>query len=105
MDQKEEHTIDFRVPGLSHSVVKKQNISKFKSLLKGSKVILIEKHFKSTCSRMTSTTHSAKIRRRWSANWVMWRYSSCAKLHQKYNVPNVFFTGIKEFCTALADNA
>ena len=35
----------------------------------------------------------------------MWSYSSCAKQHQKYNVPNVFFIGIKELCTALADNA
>ena len=35
----------------------------------------------------------------------MWSYSSCAKLHQKNNVPNVFFIGIKEMCTALADNA
>ena len=38
---------------------------------KKSKIILIEKHFKPTCSRITSTTHSAKIRRRWSANWAM----------------------------------
>ena len=50
---------------------KKQNISEFKSLWKGSKLILIEKHFMPTCSRTTSTTHSAKIRRRWSANWAM----------------------------------
>ena len=35
----------------------------------------------------------------------MWSCSSCARLHQKHNVPNVFFIGIKELCTALADNA
>ena len=35
----------------------------------------------------------------------MWSYSSCAKLHQKYNVLTVFFLGIKALCTALADNA
>ena len=35
----------------------------------------------------------------------MWSYSSYAKLHQKYNVPTVFFTEIKGLCTALADNA
>ena len=58
-----------------------------------------------TWSRRKSTTHSAKIRRRWSANWAMWSYSSCAKLHQKYNVLTVFFIEIKELCTALADNA
>ena len=64
VDQKEEHNIDFRVPGLSHSVVRKQNISEFKSLYKGSKLMLIEQHFKPTCSTITSTNHSAKIRRR-----------------------------------------
>ena len=46
-----------------------------------------------------------KNRRRWSANWAMWSYSSCAQLFQKYNVLTVFFIGIKELCTALADNA
>ena len=84
---------------------RKQNISEFKSLYKGSTLILIEQHFMPTCSRITSTIHSAKIRRRWSANWVMWSYSICAKLHQKNNVLIVFFIGIKELCTALADNA
>ena len=48
---------------------RKQNISEFKSLYNGSRIILIEQHFKPTCSRITSTIHSAKIRRRWSANW------------------------------------
>ena len=35
----------------------------------------------------------------------MWSYSSCAKLHQQYNVLTVFFIGIKDLCNALADNA
>ena len=59
----DELDIDFRVPGLSHA--------EFKSSSKRSKVIVIEKHFKPTCSRLTSTTHSATIRRRWSADWAM----------------------------------
>ena len=42
---------------------KKQNISEFKSLWKRSKIILIEKHFKPTCSRITSTILSAKIQK------------------------------------------
>ena len=36
----------------------------FKSSSKRSKVILIEKHFKPICSRITSTTHPATIRKR-----------------------------------------
>ena len=39
---------------------RKQNISEFKSLYNGSKIILIEQHFKPTCSRIASTIHSAK---------------------------------------------
>ena len=78
---------------------KKQNICEFKSLWKRSKLILIEKHFMPHCSRITSTTHSAKNGKRWSANWVMWSYSSCAKLYQKYIVLTVFSIGIKELPT------
>ena len=33
-----------------------------------------------TCSRTTFAIHAGKIRRSWSANWMMWSYSSCAKL-------------------------
>ena len=40
VDQKEEHKIDFRLPGLSHAVVKKKQ-----------KIIVIEHHFMSTRSR------------------------------------------------------
>ena len=40
-------------------------------LVKRSKVILIEKHFKPTYNRITSTTHSATIRKRWSVKWAM----------------------------------
>ena len=68
VDQKEEHEIDFRVQDCHMQLWKEQNISEFKSLYKGSKIILIEKHFKPTCSRITSTTHSATIRKRWSWN-------------------------------------
>ena len=44
---------------------KKQKISAVKSSW------LIETYFKQTYSRITSTTHSATIRRRWSANFAM----------------------------------
>ena len=64
----EEHDIDFRVSGLSHVVVKEAEHLRVQELVKKSKVIFIEQHFKPTCSRITSTTHSAKIRKRWSAN-------------------------------------
>ena len=105
VDQKKEHEIDFRVPGLSRAVVKEAEHLRVQELVKKIKKIFIEKHFMPTCSRITSATHSAKNRRRWSSNWVMWSYSSCAKLYQKYNVLTVFCIGMKELCTALADTA
>ena len=101
----EELDIDFRVIGLSHSVVKEAEHLRVQELVTGSKHILIEQYFKPICSRKTSTIHSATIRRRWCAKCVMWSHSSCAKLHQKYNVLAVSFIGIKELCIALADNA
>ena len=55
----EELDIDFRVPGLSHTVVKEAEHFQVQELVKRSKIILIEKH--PTCSRITSTTQSAKI--------------------------------------------
>ena len=63
VDQKEEHKIDFRVPGLSHSVVKEAEHLRVQEHVKGSKLILIDKHFMPTCSRITSAIHSAKIPR------------------------------------------
>ena len=104
--RKNKHKIGFRVTRIvTCSCERKQKISAFKSSSRRSKVIFIEKHFMPTRSRTTSTTHSAKIRRRWSANWVMWNCSRCAKQFHKYNAENSFFIGIKELCLALADNA
>ena len=64
VDEQEEHKIDFRVPGLSHAVVKEAEHLRVQELVKGWKIILIKKHLKPTCSRVTSTTHSAKNRKR-----------------------------------------
>ena len=61
----EELDIDFRVPGLSHAVVKEAEHFRVQELVKK-----IESHphrevlHKPTCSRTASTTHSATIRRR-----------------------------------------
>ena len=64
VDQKKEHEIDFRVPGLSRAVVKEAEHLRVQELVKKIEKIFIEKHFMPTCSRITSATHSAKIRRR-----------------------------------------
>ena len=91
--------------GLSHAVVKEAESPVFASSWRRSRVILIEKHFKPTCRRITSATHSATIRIRWSVKWAMQSYSSWAKQYQKCNVLNVFSIGTKEQSTAPADSS
>ena len=73
--KKEEHDIDFIVPGLSHAVVKEAEHLRVQE---------IESHphreaLQADLQQNNVYNHSATIRRRWSANWVMWSYSSCAK--------------------------
>ena len=53
---REEIDIDFRVSGLSHAIVKEAEHLRVQELVK----TLIDKHFKPTCSRISSSTHSAK---------------------------------------------
>ena len=81
---------------LSHSVVKEAEHLRVQELVQR-----IENHLHREA--LHADLQPAKIRKRF-ANWVMWSYSSCAKLHnQKYNVLTVFSIGIKELCIALAD--
>ena len=54
--QREEIDIDFRVSGLPHAVVKQ--------LVKKTRVILIDKHFKPICNKITPTTQSVTNRKR-----------------------------------------
>ena len=49
----------------------KQRTSAFASSWRRSRVILIEKHFKPTCSKIMSTTHLVTIRKRWFVKWAM----------------------------------
>ena len=61
------------------------------------------KHFKAICNKITSTTHSVTMRKRWFVKWAMWSCSSYAKQFQKCNAQNAFFIGIKELSIAFAD--
>ena len=100
----EVHCIDFRVPGLSHAVVKEAEHLRVQELVKK-----IENH-----------PHREALQADLQQNIVCNPFSDysksddprigqcrvfCAKPFQKYNVLTVFFIGIKELCTALADNA
>ena len=105
VNQKEKHNIDCRVPGLSHSVVKEAEHLRVQELVQR-----IETHPRRAA--LQADLQQNNVYNPFSNNSkemirevVMRSYSSCAKLHQKYNVPNVFFIGIKELCIALADNA
>ena len=50
--QLEEIDIDFRVPGLSHAVVKEAENFRVQELVKKIEIIFIDKHFKPICSRI-----------------------------------------------------
>ena len=81
-------------------------MSEFKNFSKRSKVILIEKHFKPTCSRITSTkpfSNNSKAMIRELGNVEL--FELCETLLRKYNVLTVFFIGIEELCAALADKS
>ena len=49
----------------------KQRTSVFANSWRRSRVILIEKHFKPTCSKISSTTHSVTLRKQWFVKWAM----------------------------------
>ena len=81
----------------------KPKTSVFANSWRRSRVILIDKHLKPTCSKITSTTHSATIRKRSSVKWAMLTCSSYAKQFRKCNTQNAFFIGIKELSIAFVD--
>ena len=99
--KKVEHNIEFRVPGLSHSVVKEAEHIRVQEVAQR-----IESHPRRP--GLQAELQQNNIYNPFSENskeMIRELVSSCAKQHRKYNVPNVFFIGIKELCTALADNA
>ena len=105
VDQKEEHNIDFRVPGLSHSVVKEAEHIRVQELVQ----------------RIENHPHRAALQADLQQNNVHNPFSENSKemirelgnvelfelceTTPKVQCSHVFFIGIKELCTALADNA
>ena len=91
VDQEEEHQIDFRVPGLSHSVVKEAEHLRIQELVKK-----IESHphreaLQADLQQNKSATHSSMINSKEIIREVDNVELFCAKLHQKCNVLTVFF--------------
>ena len=104
VDRKEEHEIDFRVPGQSHAVIKEAEHLLVQELVK----------------RIENHPHRGALHADLQQNNVYNPFSDDSKAmirelgdvelielceYQKYNVLAVFFVGIKELCTALADDA
>ena len=103
--QLEEIDIDFRVPGLSHAVVKEAENFRVQELVKK-----IESH--PHREALQADLQQNNVYNPFSNNSKAMIHelgnvelSSCAKLDQKCNVPNVLSIGIKELFTALADNS
>ena len=105
MDQKEEHNIDFRVPGLSHSVVEEAEHLRAQELVQ----------------RIENHPHRAALQADLQQNNIYDPFSENSKemIREMDNVelfefcettPKVqcsqcLLYGIKELCIALADNA
>ena len=104
-EKVEELDIDFRAPGLSHAVVKEAKHLRVQELVQ----------------RIENHPHRAALQADLQQNNVYNPFSKNSKemirelgnvellelceTTQKYNVLTVFFLGIKELCTALADNS
>ena len=105
VDQKEEHEIDFRVPGLSHAVVKEAEHLRVQELVKK-----IENH-----------PHREALHADVQQNNVYNPFSNKSKemirelgnvesfefceTTPKVQISHLFFIGIEGLCTALADTA
>ena len=105
VDQKEENEITFRVPGLSHAVVQEEEHFWVQELVKK-----IESHphqaaFQADLQQnnvYNPFSNNLKEMIRELGNVVLFEVCETS---QKCNVLNVFSIGIKELCTARADNA
>ena len=103
--QKEEHEIDFRIPGLAHAVVKEAEHLRVQELVKRIENLPHREALNADLQQNNVYSPFSKNLKAMSVNRVMWSYSSCAELFQMHNVLTVFFIGIKELCIVLADNA
>ena len=106
VDQKEEHEIAFRVPGLSHAVVEEAEHLRVQELVKK-----IESHPHREALRADLqqndvynpfSNNSKAMIREW-CNVEL--FELCATIPKVQCSQNVFFVGNKELCTAPADDA
>ena len=101
----EEHKIDVRVPGLSHSLVQKAEHLRVQELVRR-----IKNHFHRAAHQAdlqqnnfnNPFSNNSRVMIRELGNVELFESFETAP---KYKVLTVFFIGIKELCTALADNA
>ena len=84
---------------------KKLNTCAFVSWQIGSNVIFTKMNCKQIWGRTTSTTHSAKIGRKWSTTWATWNASNYAKKIHKCNALIVYLIGQKILYIVLVEFA
>ena len=103
--KKKENEIDFKVPGLSHAVVKEADLLRVQDLVKRIEHPPHREAFHADLQQNNVYNPFSKNSKAMIRELSNVEYSSCAKLYQKYNILTVVFLGIKELCIALADNA
>ena len=90
MDQKEEHEFDFRVPGLSHAVVKQAEHLRVQELVKWIENRPHREALHADLQQNNVYNPFSKNSKAMSREMCNVNYSSCAKLCQKYNVLTAF---------------
>ena len=101
--QLEEVDIDFRVSGLPHAVLKQAENFRVREVVKKIESRPHRQDLRANCSKITSTTHSVTIRKRWFVKWAMSSYSNYSRQFPKCNAQNAFFIWNKEWSIAPVD--
>ena len=103
--KKRNTKIDFRVPGLSHAVVKEAEHLRVQELVKRIENLPHREALHADLQQnnvYNPFSHNSKAMIRELGNVEL--FELCETIH-KCNVLTIFSTGIKELCTALADNS
>ena len=93
---KEEHEIDFRVPGLSHGIVKEAEHLQVQEIVKKIETHPHREALQADLQQNNISNPSSKNSKEMIRGLVKWSYSSCSKLYPKCNAKNAFFIKVKE---------
>ena len=98
----EEHEIEFRVPGLSHAVVKETETFPSSTACEQDRK---SSSSRSISCRLATEQRPQPIQQKFERDDARIVQYGVVRVVRNHTVLTVFFVGIKELCTALADNS